>query len=74
MLYEVITMWRGRLIDWHKRIHDWVQNPEPQKVRYSSIFFDFVPLTGDPTLAHQLRGVVYQEIRHFPAFLRNNFV
>jgi len=23
-------------------IHDWINNPEPQKVRYSSIFFDFV--------------------------------
>jgi len=61
--------WRGRLCDWQGRIKDWVNDPEPQNVRYSSIFFDFVPLAGDPTLASQLRTVVYQEIRQFPAFL-----
>ncbi len=62
-------MWRGRLIDWHKRIHDWVQNPEPQKVRYSSIFFDFVALEGDPILAQSLHDIVFSEIRRFEGFL-----
>jgi CBS domain-containing protein len=62
-------MWTGRLIDWHKRIHDWVQNPEPQKVRYSSIFFDFVPLDGDSTLAQSLHDIVFSEIRRFEGFL-----
>ncbi|WP_303722396.1 putative nucleotidyltransferase substrate binding domain-containing protein [Malonomonas rubra] len=62
-------MWRGRLIDWHKRIHDWVQNPEPQKVRYSSIFFDFVPLEGDSNLAQALHDIVFSEIRRFEGFL-----
>lgn len=62
-------LWRGRLIDWHKRIHDWVQNPEPQKVRYSSIFFDFVALEGDATLAQSLHDIVFSEIRRFEGFL-----
>lgn len=62
-------LWRGRLIDWHKRIHDWVQNPEPQKVRYSSIFFDFVPLAGDSDLAQALHDIVFSEIRRFEGFL-----
>ena len=62
-------LWRGRLIDWHKRIHDWVQNPEPQKVRYSSLFFDFVPLAGDSTLAQSLHDIVFSEIRRFEGFL-----
>jgi CBS domain-containing protein len=62
-------MWRGRLIDWHKRIHDWVQNPEPQKVRYSSIFFDFVPMEGDSTLAQSLHDIVFSEIRRYEGFL-----
>lgn len=61
--------WRGRLRDWHKRIHDWVQNPEPQKVRYSSIFFDFVPLEGDSSLAQDLHDIVFSEIREFEGFL-----
>jgi CBS domain-containing protein len=61
--------WRGRLRDWQVRIRDWVNDPEPQKVRYSSIFFDFAPLAGDPTLAQSLREVVHREIREFQGFL-----
>ena len=62
-------LWRGRLIDWHRRIHDWVQDPEPQKVRNSSIFFDFVPLEGDSGLAQALHDIVFAEIREFEGFL-----
>jgi len=61
--------WRGRLKDWEARIRNWVVDPEPQNVRYSSIFFDFVPLVGDPALAQELRGVVFREIREYTAFL-----
>lgn len=61
--------WRGRLQDWQERIRDWVNDPEPQKVRYSSIFFDFIPLAGDPGLAARLRSIVHQEIREFQGFL-----
>ncbi len=62
-------VWRGRLSDWQERIRDWVNDPEPQKVRYSSIFFDFVPLAGDPGLAHALREIVFRQIRDFQGFL-----
>lgn len=62
-------LWRGRLQDWQERIRDWVNDPEPQKVRYSSIFFDFVPLAGDPGLAARLRAIVHREIREFQGFL-----
>ncbi|MDO3379186.1 putative nucleotidyltransferase substrate binding domain-containing protein [Geoalkalibacter halelectricus] len=62
-------LWRGRLRDWQARIHDWVNEPEPQKVRYSSIFFDFVPMAGDGTLAQDLREIVFEQIRAFQGFL-----
>jgi len=62
-------LWRGRLTDWQQRIHDWVQNPEPQKIRYSSIFFDFVRLEGDSALAQSLRDIVFSEIRSSEGFL-----
>jgi CBS domain-containing protein len=61
--------WRGRLRDWEKRIRDWINDPEPQKVRYSSIFFDFVPLAGEPSLAHELRTIVLRQIRDSQGFL-----
>ena len=62
-------LWRGRLGDWDRRISDWVNDPEPQKVRYSSIFFDFTPLAGDAALALSLRAIVDREIREFQGFL-----
>jgi len=61
--------WRGRLSDWQERLADWVNNPEPQKVRYSTIFFDFVPLAGDTSLAEDLRELVHRLLSAFPGFL-----
>ncbi len=61
--------WRGRLKDWYSRIYDWVHTPEPKKVMYSTIFFDFMPLTGDASLCQDLRDIVYKQIREFPLFL-----
>ncbi len=61
--------WRGRLKDWRKRIHNWINDPEPQKVRYSSIFFDFVCLEGNHQLTRQLQQLVFSEIQQFKRFL-----
>jgi CBS domain-containing protein len=62
-------LWRGSLHDWQQRIQEWVNNPEPMKVRFSSIFFDFVPLYGDAELAHDLRVAIAGEIESFAGFL-----
>ena len=62
-------LWRGKLKDWQFRIADWINAPEPQKVRYSTIFFDFMPLVGDPALCQDLRNIVHEQIRKFPLFL-----
>ena len=62
-------VWRGRLNDWRKRVADWAENPEPHKVRYSSIFFDFTPLAGAAELAHSLQSIVFQAVRKSPSFL-----
>jgi CBS domain-containing protein len=63
--------WRGRATDWRLRVADWATNPEPFKVRYSSIFFDFTPLVGDTKLAHQLQSDVFNAVRAYPNFLYN---
>lgn len=62
-------LWRGRLKDWQARITDWIRVPEPQKVRYSTIFFDFMPLVGDPALCQDLRDIVHGLIRENEIFL-----
>jgi len=61
--------WRGRLVDWQHRVQGWAEEPEPLNVRYSSIFFDFAPLAGDPSLAHDLRDTVNRVIADNPGFL-----
>jgi CBS domain-containing protein len=61
--------WRGRLKDWEAKVSNWVNAPEPQRVRYSTIFFDFMPLMGDPSLGQKLRRIVDREISRFPLFL-----
>lgn len=61
--------WRGRLDDWQKRVAEWAFDPEPLHIRYSSIFFDFMPLTGDSGLAHDLREAVNAIVAENPALL-----
>lgn len=61
--------WRGRLADWRERIRDWIADTEPQQIRDSSIFFDFLPLAGDSGLAAELHGIVREEVSDQPGFL-----
>ncbi len=62
-------LWRGRLQDWKERVSDWIRVPEAQKVRYSSIFFDFMPIAGEASLCLELRKIVHREIKSHPIFL-----
>ncbi len=62
-------LWRGRLQQWLERISSWIRVPEPQRVRYSSIFFDFMPIAGDASLCQDLRDIVRQLIKAHPIFL-----
>ncbi|MGD9808412.1 MAG: putative nucleotidyltransferase substrate binding domain-containing protein [Deferribacterales bacterium] len=62
-------LWRGTLNEWDARVCKWIEVPEPQKVRYSSIFFDFMPIVGDPSLCDGLRDIVNKYIKSNPLFL-----
>ncbi len=62
-------LWRGRLKDWRARVSDWIRVPEAQKVRYSSIFFDFMPIAGEASLCQDLREIIHHEIHTHPIFL-----
>ena len=62
-------LWRGRLNEWKARVSDWIKVPEPQKVRYSSIFFDFMPIAGEASLCQDLRDIVHYQIKNNPIFL-----
>ncbi len=62
-------LWRGRLQDWQARVSNWIRVPEAQKVRYSTIFLDFMPIAGEASLCHDLRKIVHQEVKTHPLFL-----
>ena len=62
-------LWRGRLKEWKARVSDWITVPEAQKVRYSSIFFDFMPIAGEASLCQDLRDIVHLQIKNHPIFL-----
>jgi len=62
-------LWRGRLNEWKERVSDWIKVPEAQKVRYSSIFFDFMPIAGEASLCQDLRDIVHAQIKAHPVFL-----
>ena len=62
-------LWRGRLTEWKERVSDWIKVPEAQKVRYSSIFFDFMPIAGEASLCQDLREIVHVQIKDNPIFL-----
>jgi len=62
-------LWRGRLKDWEQRLKNWINVPEPQRIRYANNFFDLMPLMGEQMLCRDLQTIVQQKIKAYPMFL-----
>lgn len=56
--------WCLTLAGWRKLFANWIDQGDPEALLNASIFFDFRPLTGDVTLAEELRAWL---ARHAPA-------
>ena len=69
---EVMAMkkWRLSLRDWLKTFDGWMQEPEPESVMNSSIFFDMRGVAGNMALATQLQEKVLKQARDSRIFLR----
>jgi CBS domain-containing protein len=63
--------WRQPLATWRRYFADWVSDPTPENLLYSSIYFDFRPLAGDPGLARALRDEVRAQVRAWRSFPRH---
>jgi signal-transduction protein with cAMP-binding, CBS, and nucleotidyltransferase domain len=48
-------VWRRSLDGWQEEVLRWLRTPEPEALLMIGIFFDFVPVHGDFTLAQRLR-------------------
>ncbi|MGK2953053.1 MAG: DUF294 nucleotidyltransferase-like domain-containing protein [Thiobacillus sp.] len=54
---------------WQQQFSQWLDHGSPEALLHASIFFDFRPLTGDPTLALDLRSWLNHAAQKNPRFL-----
>lgn len=64
--------WCQPLAVWREYFAEWVRDTTVEHLMYSSIFFDFRPVAGDPDLATALRAEIRAQVgawRSFPRYL-----
>jgi len=62
-------LWCQPLSAWKRYFERWVAEPDPQELRYATIFFDFRAGFGEALLAETLRNHLTQQIRGRDLFL-----
>ncbi|GHE20645.1 DUF294 nucleotidyltransferase-like domain-containing protein [Halomonas urumqiensis] len=61
--------WRQPLAVWKQYFHDWIDNPTPERLLHSSIFFDLDVVYGENRFVEQLQDLVATEASKNPMFL-----
>jgi len=61
--------WRKTFTQWQECFADWIDNPEPQALLNSSIFFDLDGVWGETKLADILKIFIAQRAKKTPRFL-----
>ena len=61
--------WCHTLTEWKEVTSHWINNPGPEEILLSSIFFDYNITYGDRTLADELSHSIFDHARRFPQFL-----
>jgi CBS domain-containing protein len=61
--------WRQPLQNWKRYFSDWIENPTPERLLHSSIFFDLDSVSGDQSLVTQLQDLVAAKAPSSPLFL-----
>ncbi len=61
---------RRSAADWRTAIDAWVRRPHPEALLNVDIFYDFVPVLGERSLAHALRRHAVEAAAASPLFLR----
>lgn len=61
--------WCLSAAEWRERFIGWIRNASPGALLNATIFFDFRPLWGDASLAHDLRAWLNGTARENPRFL-----
>ncbi|GAB4277375.1 MAG: DUF294 nucleotidyltransferase-like domain-containing protein [Deferrisomatales bacterium] len=66
-------VWRKPLSEWRDQVRGWYANPSSNAVRYTTLFYDFLPIWGDATLARELRDFITAGIQQNFQLLRSLF-
>jgi len=61
--------WRQPLSQWKAYFSDWIDNPSPEKLLHSSIFFDLDGVGGDKHFANELNKLIRQKAPRNKRFL-----
>jgi len=61
--------WRQPLRVWKRYFNDWIDNPTPERLLHSSIFFDLDSVAGEGTYVVQLQDLVAAKAPQSPLFL-----
>lgn len=61
--------WCLSLSDWKQKFRRWMEQPDPQSLRYTTIFFDFRPVDGDHILAKALAQHIQDVLQREGRFL-----
>ncbi|MDZ7594211.1 MAG: DUF294 nucleotidyltransferase-like domain-containing protein [Thiobacillus sp.] len=61
--------WCLSAADWQQQFTQWIDHGSPDALLHASIFFDFRPLTGDASLALDLRAWLNRAAQKNPRFL-----
>ncbi|NGX16487.1 DUF294 nucleotidyltransferase-like domain-containing protein [Wenzhouxiangella sp. XN24] len=61
--------WRQPLRAWKRYFNDWIDNPTPERLLHSSIFFDLDSVAGEGAYVVQLQDLVAEKAPQSPLFL-----
>ncbi len=61
--------WCQPISIWKNYFKKWISSPDAHSVMNTTIFFDFRPIMGDESLAHELKEFIFQEIDKHELFL-----
>jgi CBS domain-containing protein len=66
-------VWRKTESQWRQQVTRWIRRRSEIAMRLCDVLFDFQSVYGKADLAEELRGVILDQIRAYPGFLRAMF-
>ncbi|MCZ0927950.1 DUF294 nucleotidyltransferase-like domain-containing protein [Vreelandella janggokensis] len=63
------SQWRQPLSVWKSYFTDWINNPTPERLLHSSIFFDLDSLYGEDVFVEALQDLIAEKAPQSPLFL-----